>query len=200
MDYINKYQLFHGVLTKMTTDTKKLPIKKIFIGLGVFAALLALGIGLFLFGGQGDAKTRWQALTGNAEAQMKIARAYFIAEGDARDEKSGARWTERAAKNGYAPAVGLTGILYMGGIGVPQDFVKAEQWLAQSNDEQARDMGRRLETVNAAVAKLPTEMRMEKIKENHKTAEDQITESFYGIIGQMKTADEQESATKAGAQ
>lgn len=41
-------------------------------------------------------------------------------------------WALLAARNGHAQAAELTGVMYRGGIGVPQNYVKARKWLERA--------------------------------------------------------------------
>ena len=41
-------------------------------------------------------------------------------------------WALLAARNGHAQAAELTGVMYRGGIGVPQNYVKSRKWLERA--------------------------------------------------------------------
>jgi uncharacterized protein len=53
-----------------------------------------------------------------------------------------ARWFRKAADQGEATAQGRLGVMYLAGVGVPQDYVQAYMWLDLS---AARGMKRAVE-------------------------------------------------------
>jgi hypothetical protein len=108
---------------------------------------------------------RIQAYLGDNAAKLEIARFYFTGTHVKQNDGKGAKWVECAADKGDNDAIGLMGFLYMGGIGVGQDFAKAREWLTKSDSPQAIELAVKLQTLDRAIDILPGEE-----KENLKKA------------------------------
>ena len=76
---------------------------------------------------------RLKAKSGNADAQVELARRYYYGDGTAQDYEKSIYWFEEAAKNGSPLAEeALARRYYHGGKGVSQDFTKAFQYAQQA--------------------------------------------------------------------
>jgi TPR repeat protein len=64
---------------------------------------------------------------------------YYNGQGVQQDYSEAAKWTRKAAEQGYAPAQAHLGVLYWNGQGVQQDVVLAYMWLslAAANEPDA---------------------------------------------------------------
>jgi len=82
------------------------------------------------------------AENGDAEAQYRLAYLYLgFTPGIKGDNYAGARWLEKAAEQGYAPAMRELGAYYENGTGVPQNKEKALFWFnkaVEHGDEKAK--------------------------------------------------------------
>jgi len=81
-----------------------------------------------------------KAITGDVEAELKLARAYAGGEAVTKDPLQAAKWYEEAAERGSAAAQTSLGLAYMVGDGVEQDKAKAVTWYkkaARQNDPNA---------------------------------------------------------------
>jgi TPR repeat protein len=58
------------------------------------------------------------------------ASAACTGQGVQQDYPEAAKWTRKAAEQGYTPAQADLGVLYWNGQGVPQDVVLAYMWLS----------------------------------------------------------------------
>ena len=85
------------------------------------------------------AETRRLAETGDAEAQLELARMLQLGVGAPQDTAQSMAWIRKSADNGYAPAQSAMGVAYTLGGKVPVDRVQGEYWLrkgaAQGNAE-----------------------------------------------------------------
>ena len=72
-----------------------------------------------------------RAHAGDVESMYRVA-TYLADEAAAGDDAMASYafgWAILAARNGHAQAAELTGVMYRGGVGVPQNYVKARKWL-----------------------------------------------------------------------
>lgn len=131
------------------------------------------------------------AVAGDADAQLKLARMAFLGEGMAKDEALGASWVKKAARGGSARARGLLGVLYMGGIGVTQNFEAAQAWLAQSYNAEGKELADRLAALESAMEKLPAEEREKQLQANYQSAANDIRSSFTKMLNETDQLAEQ---------
>ncbi|MBV5304430.1 MAG: sel1 repeat family protein [Chlorobium sp.] len=71
---------------------------------------------------------RLVALTGNAEAQYALGRAYGKGEGVDADTTEAVKWVRRSADQGSARGQANLGELYNSGIGVKKSYAEAVKW------------------------------------------------------------------------
>ena len=75
-----------------------------------------------------------QAHAGNVDSMYLVAT--YLADQAAIEDDAMASfafgWALLAARNGHAQAAELTGVMYRGGIGVPQNYVKSRKWLERA--------------------------------------------------------------------
>ena len=75
-----------------------------------------------------------RAHAGDVESMYRVAT--YLADEAATDDDAMASfafgWALLAARNGHAQAAELTGVMYRGGTGVPQNYVKARKWLERA--------------------------------------------------------------------
>ena len=75
-----------------------------------------------------------RAHAGDVESMYRIA-TYLADEAASEDDSMASfafGWALLAARNGHAQAAELTGVMYRGGTGVPQNYVKARKWLERA--------------------------------------------------------------------
>lgn len=77
------------------------------------------------------AETRRVAETGDAEAQLELARMLQLGVGAPQDTAQSMAWIRKSAEGGYAPAQAALGLAYAVGGKVPIDRVQGEYWLRQ---------------------------------------------------------------------
>jgi uncharacterized protein len=63
-------------------------------------------------------------------AQLSLGGMYYNGQGVRQDYTEAAKWTRKAAEQGYTPAQADLGVLYWNGQGVQQDVVLAYMWLS----------------------------------------------------------------------
>jgi TPR repeat protein len=61
---------------------------------------------------------------------------YYNGQGVQQDFPEAAKWTRKAAEQGYAPAQADLGVLYWNGQGVPQNVVLAYMWLSLAAEQE----------------------------------------------------------------
>lgn len=122
----------------------------------------------------------------HGEAMLTLARFSFLGEGQEKNEVEGAEWIRKAAEGGSSEARGLLGILYLGGIGVAQDFEQAMVWLAQSDAPEAQALAAKLSSWDSAVANLPPEEKVAQRKSAFAEAETDIRASFLRMLEEKK--------------
>ncbi|HYG35341.1 MAG TPA: SEL1-like repeat protein [Clostridia bacterium] len=85
-------------------------------------------------------ETRSQAEKGSAVAQLKLGYSYFAGEdGLERDYVEAAKWLEKAAGSGLAPAQFLLGVIQLNGLGVERDFGTGVDWLEKAAKQDFAD-------------------------------------------------------------
>jgi TPR repeat protein len=75
------------------------------------------------------AETRRVAETGDAEAQLELARMLQLGVGTPQDTAQSMAWIRKSAESGYAPAQSALGLACTVGGKVPVDRVQGEYWL-----------------------------------------------------------------------
>jgi len=85
----------------------------------------------------------WKGLAdeGNQSAQYALGEIYSQGQGMSRDDRTAAKWYERAAANGHVLAQSRLGAMYAEGRGIPQSLSKAMKWYrraAQQGDLPAQ--------------------------------------------------------------
>lgn len=73
-----------------------------------------------------------EAEAGNAEAQMRLGKAYLDGKDIPQDYTQAFEWTKKAAEQGNAIAQGALGWMYLAGNGTLQDPIQAAEWLTRS--------------------------------------------------------------------
>ena len=72
---------------------------------------------------------------GDAEAQIKLAGAYFRGEGVPKDYQQAAEWIRKAAEQGNPKAQYDLGLFYRRGYGVQQDVAEGLKWYRKSAEQ-----------------------------------------------------------------
>jgi len=80
-------------------------------------------------------ETRRLAEEGDADAQSRLADAYYYGKGVAQDHQEAARWFRLSAEQGNAKAQYSLGFLYSRGLGVGKDYTEAAGWYRLSADQ-----------------------------------------------------------------
>ncbi len=84
------------------------------------------------------ADMKWKAESGDAKAQLGLARMYYNGDGTTKDDAKAAEWNRKAAEQGNVFAQYKLGEMYDKGEGVPRDAAKAAEWwqkaAAQGNE------------------------------------------------------------------
>jgi TPR repeat protein len=123
------------------------------------------------------------AAKGSGQAAMNLARLAFLGLGMEKNDAIGAAWVQEAANSGAESAAqALMGILYLGGIGVPQDFNKARQWLQTSSEPEAEELATQIAMMGNAVDILPPEEKEAAWEKIYAEAEADIREAFNAIL------------------
>ena len=122
----------------------------------------------------------------DAEAVLNEATDYFLGEGVEQSDEKGADLVQIAADAGNHRAIGLLGTLYMGGIGVPQDFDKAKHWLALSNDMEAQELAANLMAFDNIISKLPPEEKERQLAAAQTAAQEQVRASFITALRDLR--------------
>ena len=78
------------------------------------------------------AKCMEAAENGDAEAQCKLADAYFLGNGVEQDEPKAVEWFRKSAEQGYAVAEYALGNCYLLGRGIEKDEAEAFRWFLKS--------------------------------------------------------------------
>ena len=129
---------------------------------------------------------RVQAVLGSDTAKIIVAKFYFTGTHVTADDARGAKWVECAAENGDTAAMGILGILHMGGIGVEQSFPKAREWLTKSKEKNATDLAALLETFDKAIEILPPAEKEAQIKSNYEAAAKDMKAALLNMMEQME--------------
>lgn len=88
------------------------------------------------------AEMKRKAESGNAKAQLGLARMYFNGDGTAKDDAKAAEWNRKAAEQGNDFAQYKLGEMYDKGEGVSRDAAKAAEWwqkAAAQGNQSAQD-------------------------------------------------------------
>jgi len=84
------------------------------------------------------AEMKRKAESGDAKAQLGLARMYYNGDGTTKDDAQAVEWNRKAAEQGNVFAQYKLGEMYDRGEGVPKDAAKAVEWwqkaAAQGND------------------------------------------------------------------
>jgi len=123
-----------------------------------------------------------EAAAPSPDALMQQARDAFLGRGTAQNEEKGAALMQQAALAGDKRAAGLVGILYMGGIGLPQDFDSAGEWFARAGDKQSMEMAEHLMQLRAIGETIPPEQAAQQKEENYKEARAQLRPLFMQML------------------
>ena len=73
-----------------------------------------------------------EAESGDAKAQMRLARMYYNGDDMPKDYAKAAGWYQKAADQGIALAQYNLGMMYQNGEGVTKDAAKAAEWLKKA--------------------------------------------------------------------
>jgi len=74
------------------------------------------------------AEMKRKAESGDAKAQLGLARMYYNGDGTTKDDAKAAEWNLKAAEQGNVFAQYKLGEMYDKGEGVPKDAAKAAEW------------------------------------------------------------------------
>jgi TPR repeat protein len=83
----------------------------------------------------------YKAHAGDVHSMHRVA-SYLLDQSVMDDDEMAALafgWALLAARNGHAQSAELTGIMYRGGTGVPQNFVKSRKWLERALARGSRE-------------------------------------------------------------
>jgi TPR repeat protein len=80
------------------------------------------------------AEIKAKAETGNAEAQLELAKCYKNGNGVKKDDAEAAKWCRKAAEQGVADAALNLGTCYEFGEGVQKDMGEAAKWYRKAAD------------------------------------------------------------------
>lgn len=72
---------------------------------------------------------------GDADAQFKLGRMFYLGKGMPQDYAEAARWYRKAADQGHADAQCYLGSLYAVGQGVAQDYTEAHRWFRKAANQ-----------------------------------------------------------------
>lgn len=165
---------------------------RILVFLSTFIIVVGAAAVLYIFSG-GDASNLRQADAGaetapvDAEALLEEATDYFLGDGVAQSDEKGAALVQAAADAGNQRAIGLLGTLYMGGIGVEQNFDKATEWLALSNDMEGQELAANLMAFDSIVKKLPPEEKEKQLAAARTAAHEQVRASFIAALRDLRS-------------
>jgi Sel1 repeat len=98
---------------------------------GVFCLLAVMPFG----NAQGIPELKSKAQDGDVQAQLALAKAYYLGDGVVKDETQAAQWWEKAAEHGDAAAQMNLGIAYSQGAGVPKNYAAALRWYTKAADQ-----------------------------------------------------------------
>lgn len=167
---------------------------RILVFLSTFIFVVGAAVALYIFSGGDAAKLRGNetpvaeapVTPADAEALLEEATDYFLGEGVAQSDEKGAALVQRAADAGNHRAIGFLGTLYMGGIGVEQDFDKAKEWLALSNDLEAQELAANLMAFDTIIGKLPPEEKEKQLNAAKTAAHEQVRASFIAALRDLR--------------
>lgn len=135
-----------------------------------------------------------QAEAGNAEAQFKLAQAYYSGDGVMKDSKQGLEWLRKSARQGYAGAEVTLGYMYQvgltgrDGVEVARDPHEAASWYRKAAKQQNKNARAHLSEMLAQglISKQEAEWQTPepaKEAEKAKSAPFSITEIETGLAG-----------------
>lgn len=127
---------------------------------------------------------------GQPAAALALARFSFMGQGMEKDEAKGAALVQKAAEDGSSRAQGLMGILYLGGIGVEQNFDLARTWLDRSREEEAKQLADGLRAFDAALSALPPEEKAKALQSNYAAAMQDIGKAFIQMLEEQGLREE----------
>lgn len=167
---------------------------RILVFLSTFIIVVGAAVALYIFSGGDAAKLRGDetpvaeapVTPADAAALLEEATDYFLGEGVAQSDEKGAALVQRAADAGNHRAIGFLGTLYMGGIGVEQDFDKAKEWLALSNDLEAQELAANLMAFDTIIGKLPPEEKEKQLNAAKTAAHEQVRASFIAALRDLR--------------
>lgn len=113
-----------------------------------------------------------------SKAPLQLARAHFLGLNCVKDETVGAAIVKQAADKGDMQAIGLMGVLYLGGIGVEQDFDEALKWLSRSTEQEGRELYARMQGFMSALEKLPPEEKQKQMDTAKASAKTDMRDAF----------------------
>jgi uncharacterized protein len=85
----------------------------------------------------------------DADVMNILGESYFFGQGGAQDFAKAREWFEKAAAQGFAPAMYNLGIVYVQGDGVPQDYAKGREWFEKAAAQGDADAKIALEQLSA---------------------------------------------------
>jgi TPR repeat protein len=133
----------------------------------------------------------------SAEVLLDQATDYFLGtNGVTQDEAAGAALVRQAAESGNQRAIGLVGMLYLGGIGVEQDLDTARDWLLRSENADGQKLAELLIAFETIVEKLPPEEQEKQRAEAHGASQKQVRALFIAALNDLRT---QRQAAMEGA-
>ena len=100
--------------------------------LGLILAMVFCGVTLLAQTSPPLAEVRKAAEQGDATAQAKMGRAYFLGLGVPKDAAEALKWYRKAAEQGEPNAQSSLGFMYERGQGVAQDYPAAVGWYRQA--------------------------------------------------------------------
>jgi len=177
---------------------------RILVFLSTFIIAVAAAGALYVFSGGDADKLRFDKVPAqaagetvpvDAEALLEEATHYFLGEGVEQSDEKGAALVQAAADAGSPRAIGLLGTLYMGGIGVPQDFDKAKEWLALSNDMEGQELAANLMAFDSILNKLPPEEKEKQLAAARNAAHEQVRASFIAALHDLRAKKETAAET-----
>ena len=126
------------------------------------------------------------AAQNHASVQLDLARLTFLGEGVEKSETQGAAWVRKAAENGLSRAQALLGVLYLGGIGVDQNFDEALKQFNRSQEKEAQALKEKVQQVQDQLNNLPPEQRDAQQKILYENTAADVRKSFMDILDEVK--------------
>jgi|GEM_PF-1565000 len=133
----------------------------------------------------------------SADVLLDQATDYFLGtNGVTKDEAAGAALVIQAAESGNQRAIGLVGMLYLGGIGVEQNLETARDWLLRSDNADGQKLAELLIAFETIIEKLPPEEQAKQRAEAHEASQKQVRALFVEALNDLRT---QRQAAMEGA-